>query len=449
MTHQSGSMVRSLIDSPKRPHTGVASSTVNVIRGLSIAIALLVVACGGEPSVEVVQTVMPSPLPSPVVPVIVVPTATPEPTVPGSTPTAEPTATPVPLGSWDVLSPLKHARSDHFAVRLVDGRVLVGGGFGPDGIMATTETYSPADDSWAEAGELIIARTGGVAALLQDGRVLVTGGNSGGDANDLDSAEIFDPLTGVWKLIAPMASKRNIHTATTLGDGRVLVAGGFDGADYPDLVTDNVQLFYPATDSWESAEPMPADFLQNDGGRAIHGAVLLSDTQVMIVGGLGFGSGGLPDLASSLIFDSETGEWTVADSLLNGRRGHATTLLTDGRVVVTGGQGPMPFAEVWDPEEDVWDGSGVNLTPRLGHSAVALPDGGILIFGGSGSGRRNQLVSAEFLRSGADTWEEAAEMSTARTGVTVTPLEDGRFLVIGGNGDSGALDLVEAFSTNE
>jgi len=91
----------------------------------------------------------------------------------------------------------------------------------------------------------------------------------------------------------------------------------------------------------------------------------------------------------------------------------------------------------------------VNLTPRLGHSAVALPDGGILIFGGSGSGRRNQLVSAEFLRSGADTWEEAAEMSTARTGVTVTPLEDGRFLVIGGNGDSGALDLVEAFSTNE
>ena len=435
-------MVRWLIDSPNRLCFAVSSPTVILIRGLSVVIAVLVIACGTEPSVEVVQTIVPSPLPSPASPMIVIPTAVPEPTVPGSSPT------PVPLGTWEVLSPLKFARSNHFAVRLDDGRVLVGGGFGPDEITGTTEIYSPTDDSWTEAGELNIARTGGVAALLQDGRVLVTGGNSGGDANDLDSAEIFDPLKGEWKLIAPMGSKRNLHTATTLGDGRVLVAGGFDGSDYPDLVTDNVQLFNPETDIWESAEPMPPDFLQNDGGRAVHGAVLLSDTQVMIVAGIGFGSGGLPDLASSLIFDSDTGKWTAASLMLNGRRGHATTHLTDGRVVVTGGQGPMPFAEVWDPEEDVWDSSGLNLTPRQWHSAVALPDGGLLIFGGIGTGRSNQLASAEFLRSGGGTWAEASEMSTARTGGTVTPLEDGRMLVVGGGADSGSWTLVEAFSTD-
>jgi hypothetical protein len=440
-------MDRSLIDKSKGLHVGIASSIVNSIRGLSIVVALLLVACGTEPSVEVVQTIVPSPLPSPAAPVIT--TATPEPVEPDATLAPEPTATPVLFGSWDVLALLKHARSEHFAVRLNDGRVLVAGGFGLAGITRTTEIYSPADNTWTESGELNIARFGGVAVTLQDGRVLVTGGNSGGDVNDLDSAEIFDPQTGMWELIAPMASKRNIHTATVLGDGRVLVAGGFDGADYPDLITDSVQLFDPETDSWETAQPMPPDLLQRDGARALHGAILLSDTQVMVVGGLGFGSGGLPDLFSSFIFDSVTGEWSEAGPMLNGRRGHATTLLTDGRIVVTGGQGPQPFAEIWDPDEDVWDGAGVNLTPRLGHSAVALPDGGLLVFGGFGAGRSNRLASVEFLRSGAGTWEEVPEMSTARDGVTATPLEDGRILVIGGENDTGALDLVEAFSTNE
>ena len=225
---------------------------MKIISGLSIVVALFVIACSTESSVEVIQTIVPSPLPSPVVPVTDTPT--PEPTVEDSTPAPEPTATPTPLGSWDILSPLNHARSEHFAVRLDDGRVLVGGGFSQAEVTGTTEIYSPIDDTWAETGELNVARANGVATLLQDGRVLVTGGNFGGDAFEtaLDSVEMFDPLTGVWKLIAPMASKRSVHTATKLGDGRVLVAGGFGGGDFG--LSDNVQLFNPETNSWESGQ---------------------------------------------------------------------------------------------------------------------------------------------------------------------------------------------------
>ena len=428
--------------------SGVASSTVRIIGGLSIFVALLVGACGPEPSKAVVNTVVPSPLPSPVVPPI--PTPTPEVVEPAGTPTPEPTATPMPVGSWSVPAPMIHARSGHFGVRLADGRVLVGGGLGVDGLSQTTEIYFPADDNWLESGELNVARESGVAALLADGRVLVTGGNSASDDGELDSAEVFDPETGKWTLVDAMATRRNGHSATTLGDGRVLVAGGADGGDYPDLFTPNVQLFDPETDTWESAEPMTVGLLQNTGGRAGHGAVLLTETQVMIVAGIGFGSGGLPDLASSIIFDSTTGEWTDAGPMLNGRRNHATTLLSDGQVVVTGGQGPQPFAEIYDPEKDIWNGAGVNIAPRLGHEGIALSDGGLLIFGGWGGPSFNQLASAEFLPSGSNTWEDAGEMSVARGGAIATLLEDGRVLVAGGGGgDSGSTNLVEVFTTNE
>jgi len=387
-----------------------------------------------------------------------VPTPTAEPTAePDATATPAPTATPIPVGNWSVLAPMIHARRDHFAVRLNDGRVLVGGGVGADGVIQTTEIYSPDNDEWTETGELNVARTDTAAALLADGRVLVTGGNGSVDSpldddiRELDSAEIFDPKSGQWTLVDPIETRRAWHAATTLGDGRVLVTGGAYGGDYPDLFTPNVQLFDPETDTWESAESMTIGLLQNNGGRAAHGSVLLSDTQVMIVAGIGFGSGGLPDLASSIIFDSTTGEWSDAGAMLNGRRNHATTLLSDGKVVVTGGQGPQPFAEIYDPEEDIWNGAGVNITPRLGHNAVALPGGGLLVMGGRGGPNFNQLASTEFLSSGSVTWEDAGEMSVARCGFTTTLLEDGRILAAGGDGGdlaSGANNLVEAFTTN-
>jgi hypothetical protein len=86
-------------------------------------------------------------------------------------------------------------------VLLADGRVLALGAFEP-GQEGQTITpaylFDPGAGSWTPAGKLGIHRAGFTATLLLDGRVLVVGGFSGSDAaaTALASAELYDPGTG-------------------------------------------------------------------------------------------------------------------------------------------------------------------------------------------------------------------------------------------------------------
>ena len=64
------------------------------------------------------------------------------------------------------------------------------------------------------------------ATLLQSGKVLIVGGQ--GYSGCLASAEIYDPTVGAFAAAGTLATARSVHTATLLQDGRVLIVGGFN-----------------------------------------------------------------------------------------------------------------------------------------------------------------------------------------------------------------------------
>lgn len=150
------------------------------------------------------------------------------------------------LGAWFRQSDLAQARSGHSATLLADGRVLVAGGTGqeaaPDAALMTIEVFDPETLEWAPGPPLNAPRSDHVAIRLADGRVLVAGGVDG-DGSALSTVEIFDPSENRWDALPELGQRRTDHAAALLADGRILLAGGRVGL----AAVDSAEVYEPVS----------------------------------------------------------------------------------------------------------------------------------------------------------------------------------------------------------
>jgi len=249
------------------------------------------------------------------------------------------------------------------------------------------------------------------ATLLPDGTVLVAGGllNDRLDGQVLAAAERYDPVGGTWTSTAPMTQPRWGHTATLLSDGTILAVGGSNNAGDP---LASAELYEPRSDEWIATTRMTT-------GRGGHTATLLLDGRVLVVGGGDDetnmeGEAG-PRSSSAELYDAVSGRWTRTGSMNQARNGFSATLLSDGRVLVVGGDGGFTGAELYDPSSEHWTGTGSMIDGRFGHSATRLDDGSVLVAGGCAcSDPRGALISAERYDAISARWTATGSMSTAR-----------------------------------
>jgi N-acetylneuraminic acid mutarotase len=393
-------------------------------------------------------------------------TATATPTAIPGTPTATavaPTNTSPPaadIGSWKATGSMSTARWQFTATVLRDGRVLVVGGqatpdeSGPNAVgLASAELYDPSTGAWTATGSLHSPRVKHTATLLLDGRVLVEGGICLGTAGkgcpplfspDLDpsgavaTAEVYDPRTGKWSVTGSMTTPRAWHTATLLANGMVLVAGAEHADDnfgWPEPfargILASTELYDPRTGRWTATGSMTT-------ARTDQVAALLSNGKVLVAGGFGpLTATTHGALASADIYDPSTRKWAATGSLMTARaQGPAVALLGDGQVLVAGGSDigdtspPLASTELYDPNSGTWSTTGNLTTPRIAIAFTLLADGKVFIVGGLDL--TGMLSSAELFDPGTGTWNPAGSLTAARFGHTATLLADGRVLVVGG-----------------
>lgn len=332
-------------------------------------------------------------------------------------------------GAWSSASVEKRARWFHTATPLADGRILVAGGVGAVGPMASAATLSPASGSWTPAGAMAEARSDHTATRLGDGSVLVAGGRSS-DGTASARAELFSPTAGTWRPAADMLARRHGHTAVALPDGRVLVVGGAqaDGleSEPPDPAA---EAYDPVTGAWHAvAAPSLAAW-----GRAL---VALLDGTVLAIGGYDL----TQDEESAVVerYDPVADAWTTVAPLSEGRFAHAAALLPDGRVLTSGGTYVderyttryRNSSAIYDPATGFWWSTGAmtDVRGRSRHTLSVLDGGRVLACGNEWWGRS----STEILDLGTGEWRGAAAMAIGRMGHSATALVDGRILVIGG-----------------
>jgi large repetitive protein len=163
--------------------------------------------------------------------------------------------------------------------------------------------------------------------------------------------------------------------------------------------------------------------------RDAHTATLLSNGELLIVGGEG--SSGI--LSTAELYNPTNELFTYTDGGLNAARyGHTATLLNNGQVLIVGGygsSGALSTAELYNPSSGAFTYAegGLNVA-RYDHAATLLSNGMVLITGGENSG--GALASAELYNPATGTFTLAANsMNYARYGHTSTLLNTGMVLI--------------------
>jgi hypothetical protein len=360
---------------------------------------------------------------------------------PTATPTVQPSATPRPsisFGPSGKFSPAGSMGAMYtMATLLSDGRVLFAGA--EEGDTTSAKLYDPYTGQFAPTGRMVGPHSQGKALLLADGRVLIVGGMSITGATV--QPELYDPRTGSFSRTGSMLGADSFPTAVLLKNGKVLLISSTNNG-----VTDttSAQLYDPGSGTFEPTGT--PSFPQ--GGATV---TLLSDGRVLLAGGWEGCCSTVPmaPTASAEVYDPNTGTFSATGSMKSARGGSAATLLTDGRVLVTGGSNGsvgVASAELFDPVTGTFTLTGSMTADREHHSSTLLADGRVLIAGGmhdpgpvacAGTAciamvGTTDLTSAEIYDPTAGKFNATGSMATPRSDPAAILLQDGRVLVAGG-----------------
>jgi hypothetical protein len=171
-------------------------------------------------------------------------------------------------------------------------------------------------------------------------------------------------------------------------------------------------------------------------GRGVHRAVLLPSGKVVILGSYDLH---MTHSFTSELYDPDTGTFSSTTARAQHHFDTPATLLTDGTVLFSGGNGELSTtgedtAEIYDPGSDTFFSTGRMTTTRFDHTSTLLSDGKVLIAGSQRTGidGGSAISSAEVYDPATGAFAPTGDMVSSRFGHTATLLTDGTALIAGG-----------------
>lgn len=306
-------------------------------------------------------------------------------------------------------------RMGHTMTLLDDGDVLIAGGGRDvyDSFAASFEGYrwTPGSTTVDSADNMRNGRSQHAAIVLPSGNVVLAGGYgvTGSETSftfNLDF-EFFDLNDGEFKQPEDLLTTGGVGlSGAPLGEDGALICGGvtLEGTDKaPFAVNSGCDLINLEGEIQPAAE-LPVSV-------AYHRMTALPDGSILLTGGVANAPGTnfensstLPIDASNEVYRYQNGAWSAVASMNNPRAFHAASLLPDGRVLVAGGAAyfegiiylnsptALACAEIYDPDSDTWTdvSAGCNADTVTGDLYAAVMDPtwatddeyGVLVVGG-------------------------------------------------------------------
>lgn len=274
------------------------------------------------------------------------------------------------------------------------------------------------------------------STLLPNGKVLVTGGyrDNGTTSEVFDTAELYDSSTGRWATTGNMNAMRYVHTASVLANGKVLVVGGLASNRNNISMLNSAELYDPITGHWSLTGNITV-------ARYWHTMSILTNGKVLITGGVDVIVGNTKPSNTAELYDPSTGSWTMTGNMTTARHSHAACALANGKILVVGGASydgtdtvSLNSAELYDPLTGSWTMIN-NLTfSRYRHTAFTLSDGKVLVAGGSATNVNNENLSntVELYDPLTQLWSLTGNITNGRFFHAGSLLPNGMVLLSGG-----------------
>lgn len=284
---------------------------------------------------------------------------------------------------------------------------------------------------WKEVASSPLARFEAQGAVV-GGKLYVLGGYyTGGSIRATERSDAYDPATDTWERIADMPEPITHAPAVVVGE-EIWLIGGFVG-DHPGPSTADVWKYDTRTDVWSRGPSLPVR-------RGAGGGAILGNT-IHYFGGVDRPAG--KNLYADqeehwmLDLDQQSTGWR-ARAPLPVPRNHLSAAALDGKVYAIGGQfkgnettGNRTEVHCYDPTTDTWTEVAGLSKPR-GHTTSTVLAGRILVIGGTLNGNVPATDVAAYDPQ-ANEWADTTPLPAGRK----TPVADvigGRIVSSTGNG---------------
>lgn len=310
--------------------------------------------------------------------------------------------------------------------------VVACGGGGSSGIARrtykATPTEPPTTGAWTQGAPMPTPRSDAASAVV-DGKIYVIGGLLA-SGESTDTVEVYDPATDTWETLAPLQGFDHAMAATV--GGKIYVIGGHSSSG--DQISPTTNEYDPATGVRGDRAAMPEP-------RAAGAAATLGDGRIYVVGGYG------PDAGAVLMYDPEKDTWEAKPATATPRE--QLTAQAAGQVIYAIGgladRQTLSKLEVYSPAANTWLGLGPMPTARSALASAVLRNRIHVLGGADGTGAA--LATHEVYNPDLSTWSPAPPMATARHGLAVQVVGDKLYAIGGATGADGAASaLVEIFT---
>ncbi len=270
--------------------------------------------------------------------------------------------------TWDVKEH-RGPLATYLAATAVNNKIYVMGGQSLSGqILATTEEYDPATDTWTTKADMPTAALGFVAVTV-NGKIY---------AIKFNSNEEYDPIANIWTVKTPSPLQQDHVGAAAIND-KIYV-----------FYSSATEEYDPITDTWTAKTPMPS-------GRFSLVAAAVNG-KIYAIGGANHINGTVVLSSVTEEYDPATDTWTTKADMPTPRSNFAAAAVNGKIYAIGGGNASGAFfaaTEEYDPATDTWTARAPMPTARDALAAAAV-NGKIYTFGGNGGGVSPVAVVEEY-----------------------------------------------------